>query len=80
MNANQCLLLVLEAARIVVDLGEEWRLNEVDSEVACLERRRSIVGDHRHVLIETPEKVIECCKFSITDHRLHLRVLTTTGE
>ena len=67
-----------------MDLGEERRLNEVDSEVTGLERRGSLpVGDHLRILIETSKKVIERCKFSITDHRAHPRrrcVLVMTME
>ena len=72
INISKYLLMISETTGIVVDPGEEWRLDKVNSEVAGLERWRSIVSNCRDVLIKTPEKVIERCKFSIVDHRLRL--------
>lgn len=56
-----------------MDLGDKRRLNEVNSEVAGLERGRSLIaGDQLHVPIKTSQKIMEHCKFSIADHRLGL--------
>jgi hypothetical protein len=61
-NAKRYPLLVLKVVR---KEGEEGGLNEVNGKVAGLERRRNIVaGDPQHVIIETSEKVIECCNFA----------------
>jgi hypothetical protein len=57
---NEYILIVFEAARIVAYLGEERRLNEMNREVAGLERGRSVlVGNQIHVLIETAQNVME---------------------
>ena len=62
MNVKRYPLRVLKVAR---KEGEEGGLNEVNGEVAGLEGRRNVVaGDPQHVIIETSQKVVECCNFA----------------
>ena len=50
MKTEQHPLFVPEPARVVVDLGEERRLDEVDSEVAGLEGRGILLlGDQFYI-------------------------------